>query len=140
MSSAIEPATLRAYEQTEYRVQGSLPAILQVGVRSAPLAHLHQLHQCACSAFITACNPLGKLLDDAVNGQRQAALAAELSRQRYVAIDGIGRHPTGEWPPEPSFLVPGLTRSAAQQFGRQFEQNAIIWADADAIPQLILLR
>jgi hypothetical protein len=36
--------------------------------------------------------------------------------------------------------VPGLTRTAAQQLGRQFEQNAIIWADADAIPELILLR
>jgi hypothetical protein len=140
MSSAIAPETLRAYEQTEYRVQGNVAAVLQVGVRSAPLAHLHQLHQCACSAFITACNPLGQLVDAAVNAQRQAALAAELSRQRYVAIAGIGRHPTGDWPPEPSYLVLGLTRSAAQQLGRRFEQNALVWADADAIPQLILLR
>lgn len=140
MSSAIEPATLRAYEQTEYRVQGSIPAVLQVGVRSAPLARLHQLHRCACSAFITACNPLGTPVDAAVNAQRQAALAAELLQQRYVAIPGIGRHPTGDWPPEPSYLVLGLTRTAAQQLGRQFEQNAIVWADADAIPELILLR
>lgn len=140
MRSAIEPSTLRAYEQTEYRVHGSIAAILQVGVRSAPLARLHQLHRTNCSAFITACNPLGKLVDDALNAQRQAALAAQLSQQGYMAIAGIGQHPTGAWAPEPSYLVLGLTRTAAQHLGRQFEQNAIVWADADAIPQLILLR
>jgi hypothetical protein len=136
----IHPATVLAYQQTEYRVLGSVPAVLQVGVRCAPLVILHQLHHTDCSAFVTACNPRGELLDDAVNTQRQAALALEISRLGRLAIDGIGRHPQGGWPPEPSFLVPGLTRAAAQQLGRQFEQNAILWSDADAMPQLILLR
>jgi len=36
--------------------------------------------------------------------------------------------------------VPGLARAAAQELGRQFQQNAIIWAGADAVPELILLR
>ena len=139
-TNVIDPAIVLAYQQTEYRVQGSVPAILHVGVRSAQLALLHQLHQTHCSAFVTACNPLGELVDAAVNAQRQEALAAEISRQGHVAMAGIGQHPTGTWPPEPSFLVLGLTRTAALQLGRQFEQNAILWADADAIPQLILLR
>ena len=140
MSHVIDPATVLAYQQTEYRVLGSIPTTLHVGVRNAQLAMLHQLHQTDCSAFVTACNPLGKRVDAATNAQRQEALAAEISRQGRVAIAGIGQHPTGDWPPEPSYLVLRLTLTAAQQLGRQFEQNAILWASADAVPELILLR
>ena len=136
----IDPATVLAYQQTEYRVLGDVPAVLQVGVRCAQLALLQRLHQTDCSAFVTACNPRGELLEQPINARRQAALALEISRLGRLAIDGIGQHPAGGWPPEPSFLVPGLTREAAQQLGRQFEQNAILWSDADAVPELILLR
>jgi hypothetical protein len=136
----IDPATLAAYRQTEYRVFGATPAILRVGVSCPQLALLHAAHHTQCSAFITACNPLGAIVADAVNQQRQEALAAQLSGQGLVAIDGIGEHPANGWPAEPSYLVPGLTRTAAQRLGRQFEQNAIIWAGADAVPELILLR
>jgi Protein of unknown function (DUF3293) len=136
----IDPATLAAYRQTEYRVFGAMPAVLRVGVRCPELALLHAAHDTQCSAFITACNPLGARLADAVNQQRQEALAAQLSRQGLVAIAGIGQHPVNSWPGEPSYLVPAVTRTAAQQLGQQFEQNAIIWAGADAVPELILLR
>jgi hypothetical protein len=136
----IDAATVLAYQQSEYRVHGSVPIILQVGVRSAQLAILQQVHRTDCSAFVTACNPLGVLIDDAVNTQRQEALAAEISRLGHIAIGGLGQHPTGQWPAEPSFLVLGLSRAGAQQLGRQFEQNAVLWANADATPQLLLLR
>jgi hypothetical protein len=126
----IDAATLLAYQQTEYRVHGSVPIILQVGVRSAQLAILHQVHRTDCSAFVSACNPLGVLIDDAANTQRLG----------HIAIAGIGQHPTGTWPAEPSFLVLGLSRAGAQQLGRKFEQNAILWANAAAIPELLLLR
>ncbi len=140
MHSVIDPATVLAYRQTEYRVLGSLPALLQVGVHCAQLALLHRKFRTDCSAFVTACNPWGERVADALNAGRQAALAAQLSRQGCVAIEGIGQHPTGEWPAEASYLVPGLPRNAAQQLGRQFEQNAILWAGSDAVPELILLR
>jgi hypothetical protein len=136
----IDPATVLAYQQTEYRVQGSVPVILQVGAKSAQLALLHQLHQTDCSAFITACNPRGELLDAAVNTQRQCALAAEISHRGYLALAGMGQHPTGQWPGEPSYLVLGVSRAAARDLGLHFEQNAILWAGGDAIPELILLR
>jgi hypothetical protein len=140
MGSIIPPATVRAYRQTHYRVFGSVPAVLQVGVHCASLLRLYQLHHTDCAAFVTACNPHGERLDTACNGQRQAALAQEIARRGCVACDGIGEHPGGGWPGEPSFLVLGMARSAAQALGSQFQQNAIVWAAADAIPQLILLR
>lgn len=137
---AIDPATLLAYRQTEYHVMGRMPAVLRVGVSCPALAVLHAAHDVQCSAFITACNPHGVECADDVNRQRQAALAAHLSDLELAMIEGIGRHPTNGWPPEPSFLVPGLSRTAAEELGRRFEQNAILWAGAEATPELVLLR
>jgi hypothetical protein len=136
----IEASTLKAYQETEYQILGPVRVILRVGVQSPELALLHHSRRTQCSAFITACNPLGTIVTDAVNAERQAALAEELTRQGRPAIPGIGRHPTGNWPGEPSYWVPGLTREAAQNLGTQFQQNAIIWAGSDAVPELILLR
>ncbi|MEJ0008994.1 MAG: DUF3293 domain-containing protein [Steroidobacteraceae bacterium] len=138
--AAIEPATLQAYLQTEYRVFGDMPATLQVGVRCAALAALHARYQTNCSTFVTACNPLGKRTVDVINAQQQQSLLAEISSLGLIAIPGIGQHPRGEWPGEPSYLVPGLERARAQVLGRAFQQNAIIWSSRDAVPQLMLLR
>jgi hypothetical protein len=136
----IDPATVLAYRQTEYWVFSAVPAVLRVGVRSAQLAQLHQQYQVDCSAFVTACNPLGERVDEALNAQRQEALAMQIRSEGHVPIGGSGRHPAGGWPAEPSYLVLGVSRAAAQRLGRQFEQNAILWAAADAVPELILLR
>jgi hypothetical protein len=135
----IDPATVQAYRETEYRVLGSVPAVLRVGVRCPDLEVLHRAHQTTCSAFVTACNPQGQIVSDRLNARQQQALVAEISQRGLVAIAGIGVHPTGDWRGEPSFLVPGLERAAAQELGRLFAQNAIIWSGADAVPELLLL-
>ncbi|HTY93989.1 MAG TPA: DUF3293 domain-containing protein [Steroidobacteraceae bacterium] len=114
--------------------------VLRVGVPCAPLAHLHRAQATDCSAFITACNPLGRLGDPAGNALRQDALREAVSRLGLRAIPGVGQHPRGTWPAEASFLIPGLTRVAAEALGRRFAQNAILWCGPDLIPQLILLR
>ena len=41
---------------------------------------------------------------------------------------------------EASYLIFGLTLEAAKMLGMRLEQNAIVWAGVDAVPQLILLR
>ena len=53
---------------------------------------------------------------------------------------GLGQHPTNGWSGEVSYLILGLTLEAAKVLGARHEQNAIVWSDADALPQLILLR
>lgn len=138
--SKIDPATLQAYLQTEYRVLGGVPAVLRIGMPCPDLAVLHRAHQTNCSTFLTACNPHGQVVSDQVNARRQQSLVAALSALGLTAIPGIGVHPNGEWRGEASYLVPGLGREAAQGLGRQFEQNAIVWAGEDAQPQLLLLR
>jgi len=55
-------------------------------------------------------------------------------------LDGFGQDPAGKWTEEESFLVLGISLEAAKKLGNQFEQNAIVWSDSDAVPQLIMLR
>jgi hypothetical protein len=138
--SAIDAETLQAYRETDYRVLEGLPTTLHVDALCPELLVLHARYQADCSAFITACNPLGTPTAAPLNAQRQEALRAELSRRQLLALRGIGQHPTNQWPGEPSFLVLGVTRRAAQALGRQFEQNAIVWSGLEAVPELILLR
>ena len=138
MHSDIDPGTIAAYRETEYRVFAP-PLVLHIGVPCADLAILQENAQVTCSAFITACNPLGDVLEEALNIERQEHLARQLAHLGLKALKGEGRHPSGRWA-EPSFLILGLERGAAEELGQQFQQNAIVWAGTAATPELILLR
>lgn len=72
-----------------------------------------------------------------------ARLRDELVRrslQPEQIINGEGRDPTGAWPAEKNFLALGLDLETSMLLGREFCQNAVVWAGKDAIPRLILLR
>lgn len=136
---SLPPDLVAAYAQTEYWVNGDKPTILRVGVVSEDLAAMHLANGVVCSAFITACNPWSQALDEEANAERQAELARELTRRGFTFIHGIGQHPSSQWPGEASFLVFGISLEAAKSLGSDCEQNAIIWSDSDAVPQLFLL-
>ncbi|SOE81034.1 Protein of unknown function [Caballeronia arationis] len=138
-SSNIDPATIRAYRETHYCVEGKAPITLRVGQRNEALAALHEATGVQSSAFVTAWNPFSQNCDDDSNARRQKALADELANLGFKVIEGVGRHPIDEWG-EPSFLVLGISLEAAKELGARCEQNAIIWAGADAVPELVLLR
>jgi Protein of unknown function (DUF3293) len=134
----IDPSTLQAYRETDYRVFGSEPFVLHVGVRSPELLSLHDSSRTPSSAFVTAYNPRGVITAEAANERRLGLLQQEIARRGWTAIEGLGRHPTGDWPGEPSYLVLGPSRGEAQALGQLFEQNAIIWSGANAVPELLL--
>jgi len=138
--TALEPSLITAYQNTLYRVLEGGGCVLRVGEPSPPLLALYRSHAVSCAAFITACNPLSQLLSDAENQQRQAELAAELARRSLTYLEGVGQSASGDWPGEPSFLVLGLALEAAKTMGRAYGQNAIVWCDAAARPELVLLR
>ncbi|MBF0463277.1 MAG: DUF3293 domain-containing protein [Magnetococcales bacterium] len=138
--SEIDKATLQAYLETDYRVEGQPAFTLRVGTTSLELAAAHRAQQVASSAFISACNPFSQRLDEAANAARHAALERQVGQSGLVCLPGIGQHPANSWPGEASLLVFGVTLDAAKTLGNQWEQNAIIWSGADARPRLILLR
>ncbi|MGF6599669.1 hypothetical protein P3T23_004397 [Paraburkholderia sp. GAS448] len=69
----------------------------------------------------------------------RAPSRCELTQLGLRFIDGIGQRPASEWA-EPNFLVPGISLEAAKELGERYEQNAIVWCGADAVPDLVLLR
>jgi hypothetical protein len=138
--SIIDAGIVQAFRETEYRVHGDEPFTLRVGEASAALAAAQKRHRVDCSAYITACNPFSQILDEDANAERHAALGRELSQRSLASIEGVGQHPSNQWPGEASHLIFGLTLEAAKTLGNRLEQNAILWAGADAVPQLILLR
>jgi hypothetical protein len=115
------------------------PVVLKIDTASPALLALLRRHAVGCSCFITACNPFSQRLDEQTNLCRQETLAAELRSRSLVFLPGTGRHPANGWPAEPSFLVLGLALEASKNLGRHYEQNAVVWAGADAVPRLVIL-
>jgi hypothetical protein len=139
-NSVIDPDMIQAYKDTDFRVFGDSPFVLNVGQRSDELAIAQTSHHVECSAFITAWNPFSQMLSDDGNLARQQALAKDLSQRALVYVEGFGQHKSNQWPGEESFLVFGLTLEAAKKLGAKYEQNAIVWSGKNAVPELILLR
>jgi hypothetical protein len=138
--SLISSETIQAYHETEFRVFVSDVIVLKIAEKSDDLLALYKTHRSETCAFITACNPLGELLSAEQNSDLQKQLEEEIKFRGLAYIAGEGKHPVGDWPGEPSYLVFDLSLEAAKTIGRKFNQNAIVWCDLDAVPQLILLR
>jgi len=138
--SAIDPATVTAYLETDYCIAAPKPFVLHIGIPSTQPRELYAQHRISCCAFITACNPYSQLIGEQENAKRQAELARELNQLGLTFFDGVGRHPAGGWPEEPGYLVLGLSLAAAKALGEKHRQNAIVWCGPGAMPELILLR
>lgn len=138
-NSPISSGTLAAYRTTDYHVHTQPPFVLHVDQHSPRLLQLHAIHGVNCSAYVTAWNPHGRRLDTAQNEARQKQLMTELARRKLAFVPGVGKDATDSWAEE-SVLVLGASLPVAQALGQAFEQNAVLWCGADAVPQLVLLR
>jgi hypothetical protein len=85
-------------------------------------------------AFLTAYNPYSNTVSEDENIARQAELIELLNKQGadFYKARGIG----DDWE-EPSLFIVEITREAAIDIGRQFEQNAILWGSIEHCPELI---
>jgi len=144
LQSEIPGDLVKAYRSAHYQAGPGPDLItLHVDQYSARLSQLLNVSGHQCAAFITACNQFGVRQNPELNRAACAALRNRLDE--YVShsdqvIEGTGSDPREGWSPEESFLVLGLNLEEARRLGREFRQNAIVWAGKDAIPKLILLR
>lgn len=116
----------KAYKNALYRIFN--PNISwQIGEHSPALDRLLQEHHTQSASFITACNPQSVILPTCENKRRQSSLLAEIKAQGWPYLEGQGEDPSGNWAPEASFLVFGHSRTTAQELGRQFGQNAVVF-------------
>jgi putative PIN family toxin of toxin-antitoxin system len=130
----LSPQLIAAYEAAHYEVHGRFT--LRIGRRSAALDELLEAHGATSAAFVTPANPRGERRSEAQNRAALAELAAALAFPFYT---GEGRDPAGSWPAEPSLLVVGISRGEAEALGREWRQNAIVFAEKGAAPELVML-
>jgi hypothetical protein len=142
--SKIPADVIDAYRSAHYHAgTGSNSMTLRVDQYSEPLWRLFSATRHGCAGFITACNPAG--IRQRPQENRAACERLRERLNQYISrpddiIEGIGLDPSGGWPGEESFLALGVDLEVSRALGAEFQQNAVLWADADAIPRLILLR
>jgi hypothetical protein len=140
-ATEIDPQQIRAYLATHYRVGHTDDCpVLRIGSTCLELDALFAAHKVDCAGFLTAYNPRGTQQSDLRNKASHRLLHAQLSALGLTLIEGSGFEPGTDWPAERSYFALGLTRDAASDFGRAFDQDAIVWVGDDLVPQLILLR
>ncbi len=139
--SDVPAEQIEAYRKTDYRCgQGRDALVLRIDVRSDALARLYASVGHSSGVFITAYSPFSQPHSREANEAAHARLGAELKALGRPVIEGAGSDPTGDWPAEKSYFVLGVDPDAAKALGVRYQQNAIVWVGADAIPTLILLR
>ena len=110
---------------------------MHIGQSCPELKALMDKHNVLSAAFITAWNPLSQNLHPKENQARQDELKVNLNRRGLICIDGIGKHPSNNWPGEASVLVLGLDLEAAKSLAWRYKQHAFVWAAGDGLPELI---
>lgn len=144
LRTLVDALTQDAYEAAHYFIEPADAAavVMRVAEQSTGLAALYATLNASSCGFITACNPMGKVCSDDYNSSAMAALTADVQALGLVMLPGTGRDadPGSDWSGEQSLAVFGISRQAACELGSRYGQNAILWAGADATPELVMLR
>src|SRR5882762_2212013 len=124
----MQAGLVSAYKATDYLAHGNgWVVMIRIGhhslIADRSLATMHARN----GAFITAWNPFSKELSIEANEHWDHELKRYLSVRGFAFVEGEGRGRTGEWPPEPSILVFGISRTEASAIGRRYRQNAVVY-------------
>jgi hypothetical protein len=139
----LPPELLASFRNAHYTLLGTMRGepgfVLKVGEKSAALDKLLDESKASCAAWLTAVNPESKPTPAPANAARMRALEEELAAAGYACYAGEASDPQGGHR-EPSLLVVGIPRADAQSLGLRFGQNAILWIEKGAAPELVALR
>ncbi len=122
----LPPTLVAAYQATTYCVDGFPQWSLRVGSGCAALSAELGRRGLGGAAYVSAWNPAGRRAPAAANVAAHGRLLARISALGLPAYPGWGRGDAGDWPPERSMLILGLTRSAGQALAREFAQRACV--------------
>ena len=125
-----------AYHKTRYIVAD---IILCVDKTNAQLDDLLIKNNCTTYAFITAHNPLSKLLSENENKILHEQLISFIKKSEFNYLEGYGEG-TGGWPNETSLLILGMRKEEAIACGVKFNQKAIIFGQLRGAASLIMIQ
>ncbi len=99
---------------------------IRVGARCVELDALLEGSGHKGWAYVTAFNPNGEAASEAENQRAQARLEHELGTRGFQCYPGVGKADVGDWPPEVSVLILGISEAQALELGRRYGQAAIV--------------
>lgn len=134
----VSPELIAAYRDADYAIFAEPQFVLKIGEPSARLDALLEQEGATTAAFVTAANPRSRKKSAAKNASALSALDQLIAASGYPWRAGEGREPDGSWA-EPSRLVIGIYRENAEALGRLFGQNAIVFMEKGAAPELVVL-
>lgn len=141
IQSVIAKNLVASYLSANYQIGAGPDSIsLKIDQFSDALAKFLNSSGHSCAAIISAYNPHSLQLSNEKNLTAHELLRNFLEHHAYPIIESLNLDPADNWPTEKSFFVPRMDLNTAQTLGQQFDQNAIVWINSDAIPRLILLR
>lgn len=129
---------IQAYESTIYRVLTEPEFSLRVGEPSAALDDALRTHAVTSASFITAWNPFSKELELEENQLRNQALVKRAKALGVALIDGFGAWPDDPEKGEESYLLIGVFRDDAIALAKEFQQNAIVFAEVGKPIELLI--
>ena len=134
-------ALAEAYLATSYVVRtGTDELVVKPNQRSSDIDRLLCSLKARTAVFITACNPYSLTLSPTTNSDRHRRLKLLMRRRRLRFLEGEGRGEIGDWPPEESLFVVGVSREMANALGREWHQNAIVFVELGRTAELVMLR
>jgi hypothetical protein len=139
-STDIPMPEVRAYQDSDFHIDGEAPFVMRVGEHCEALVEVYRAAGAQSCAYISACNPCGESAEAGTNEERHSAFTQLLRARSIAFLTGAALDPRGKYPPEPGCMIAGLTLDAATAIGAELHQNAIVFCGADRIPKLVLLR
>ena len=134
---SIDAETLASYRTARYVVRtGSSEFILRLDVPNPDLAALMRTHGATSACFVTAYNPYSQERTPAQNEAANSVLREWLEGQGWPILEGAGCC-DDDWDAELSFLAFGPDAEDAKAMCVKFNQNAVLFAGADAVPVLL---
>jgi hypothetical protein len=139
----LDAALLLAYERAIYAVFASPGIEFRIGEPSDVLDAMMAMNHVRSAAFVSSADAKGAPSDENRRRLDDFLLRAETaglpSGKQYRLYQGEGRDPQGKWRAEPSLLIMGIPRAEAEALGRKLAQNAIVWIEKGAAPELVVL-
>lgn len=130
---------IQAFTRTSYWVEtGDHRICLRVGEPSSALDEVLAPLGVTDWAYVTAYNPASVKLSCVENEARHNNLIQDVQAMGYQTLLGEGCGDTGDWPPEPSVLILGISLEAARRIGTTYGQTAILVGRRNEAPRLSL--
>ena len=129
--TAIADEIRAAYRDTNYvAILPEGEAVIRIGQRNPAVeGWLKDLGK-RSALFLSAWNPMSKLLTAEENAARHADLLGRVVAGGWPCVEAEGRSPAGDWS-ETSLLIAGISLYEADPLAKHFEQAGYVWIEPE---------